>query len=320
MKYSIITPVFNSHHLMASYFKSLENQSLKDFEVIIIDDCSTDSSYRKLSSYKHNSNLNIVLLKNEKNYGPGKSRNVGLSKAKGEYVTFIDSDDYVARSFLQEIDDVIREQAADCVIFDYYKKKASKITYSSSVSNFKGEFLVTEDALVYATGSTCCKVYKTETIKSNGIVFPDLMRFEDMVFNKLALSCSNNIYYHKKALYYYVMNKDSIVHDPKYRDEKYAIEAFKVLESKLSNKYPKEVEAIFARDMLYSAVLIHISKKSTKRDIVNFIEAWENKYPIWNRNSYIDNLSLHQRIALQMIKNRDIFGLKVMSYIREKRK
>ena len=119
-KYSIITPQFNSFELMDKYFDSLLNQTLKDFEVVIVDDCSTDGSWKKLQEYVRQSPLQITLLQAEKNSGPGNARNMGIEVAKGEWITFVDNDDWVARDLLEKIDAVIKKEKVNCVIYDYY--------------------------------------------------------------------------------------------------------------------------------------------------------------------------------------------------------
>ena len=90
-KISVIVPVYNVKEYIDETIKSIYNQTLKDFELILIDDGSTDGTYEMLKEYesKHN---NIKLIKQE-NSGPSKARNVGLKEAEGEYIIFVDSDD-----------------------------------------------------------------------------------------------------------------------------------------------------------------------------------------------------------------------------------
>lgn len=318
MKFSIITPMYNSFHLMKQYFRSLEKQTYKDFEVIIVDDCSVDDSYEKLIDYKSKSSLDIIILKNDKNSGPGTTRNNGLLQARGQYVTFIDSDDYIDYNCLQEIRNVILEKNADSIIFDYYKQDEVKNVYCSSIPNFEEGKITQNDAIANALGSTCCKVYKTEIIKINKLRFPNLMRFEDMVFNKLALPFCQNIYYLKKPLYHYINHDKSIVHNEKYLDENYAIQAFQLIEEKLRDKYPIEVEALFVKELLYTTTLTLLSKKFDNKAVISHIKYWEERYPRWYNNSNIKNFSRHQKIILKLIKYKIIIGLNLATYIRDK--
>ena len=132
-KFSIITPNYNSFHLMNRFFDSLENQTFKDFEVLIIDDCSTDDSYEKLLEYKKNSKLNLKIFKNQKNTGPGLARNIGIDEASGEYLTFMDNDDWVDLTLLEEINKISLLNQYDCIIYDYYLDFGDKTIRSSSV-------------------------------------------------------------------------------------------------------------------------------------------------------------------------------------------
>ena len=93
-KISVIVPIYNNEQYLKTCLDSLVNQSLNDIEIILIDDCSTDNSYKIAQEYNDNYS-NIKLYKNNQNYGQGKTRNIGLDIATGEYIGFIDSDDYI---------------------------------------------------------------------------------------------------------------------------------------------------------------------------------------------------------------------------------
>jgi glycosyltransferase involved in cell wall biosynthesis len=302
---------------MGPYFESLLHQTYKNFEVIIIDDCSTDDSYKHLMTYKENSGMDIVLLKTKRNSGPGLARNLGLEKVIGKYVIFIDSDDYIDCHCLAEVSDTILNTGADCVMFDYYKKKGKNIIYGSTIPGFAQGAINQKLAIANATGSMCCKVYRTENIKLNGVRFPDILRFEDMVFNKRSLEYCNNIHYIKKPLYYYISNESSIVNNKKNASEKYAIEAFQILEGELKNEFPNEIETIFIREMLYSTVLTLVSNGARREEIINHIKICEGNYPNWNKNDCIKNFASHQKVFLKLIQFRIIWGLRLMAFIRK---
>lgn len=112
--------MYNSFDLMDKYFDSLNRQKYQDFEVIIVDDCSSDDSYSRLMEYAKNSKLDIIVCQTEKNAGPGNARNIGMERASGEWLTFIDNDDWVSDDFLLKIEDVLHSNDVHCVIYDYY--------------------------------------------------------------------------------------------------------------------------------------------------------------------------------------------------------
>ena len=96
MKVSIIVPVYNSERYLSDCLNSLVNQTLSEIEIIAIDDASTDHSLEILIDYAAKYPRKVKVYKNDQNKGQGASRNIGLSIANGEYVGFLDSDDYVA--------------------------------------------------------------------------------------------------------------------------------------------------------------------------------------------------------------------------------
>lgn len=102
--FSIIVPVYNVEKYLDECLNSILNQSFKDYEVIVVNDGSTDNSYEILKKYKKNEKINIYT---QNNHGLSYTRNVGVKKAKGDYLVFIDSDDYIEKDYLLKISKVI---------------------------------------------------------------------------------------------------------------------------------------------------------------------------------------------------------------------
>ena len=120
VKVSVIIPVYNVEDYLKECLDSVLSQTLKDIEVICVDDCSTDDSLKILQEYANNDDR-IKIIKNEKNSGQGFSRNEGIKKATGEYIGFVDSDDFI-----------------DLNLFEISFKKAKKLDLD--VLLFKTEF------------------------------------------------------------------------------------------------------------------------------------------------------------------------------------
>ena len=99
IKISIVTPMYNSFDMLKRNLDVLGRQNCCEIELILVDDCSIDGSYEKALEFSKTASYEVVVLKNEKNGGPGVSRNNGIKRASGEYITFIDSDDYLSDDF-----------------------------------------------------------------------------------------------------------------------------------------------------------------------------------------------------------------------------
>lgn len=127
--FSILMPVYNSEKYLRRAIDSVLNQTCQDFELIVVDDCSTDGSPAILSTYKSNSH--IVVTKTERNAGVANARNKGMQLVTGQYLTFVDSDDYVESTLLERVKRVIDSTQAQLVKYSvveqYYNKKQKLI-------------------------------------------------------------------------------------------------------------------------------------------------------------------------------------------------
>lgn len=118
MKISIIIPAYNADKFIKSTLNKLTNQTFKDFEIIIINDGSIDDTQKVVDNFKKNSFLNIKLI-NQENKGEGEARNTGLQHATGEYILFLDADDYLANDALEKLYNTLNENNADMSFSSY---------------------------------------------------------------------------------------------------------------------------------------------------------------------------------------------------------
>ncbi|NLP46838.1 MAG: glycosyltransferase family 2 protein [Epulopiscium sp.] len=317
-KISIIIPCFNSFKMMDKCFNSLLKQTYKNFEIIIVDDSSTDDSYKSLKKYAKISPLDIKLLKTDKNSGPGPSRNLALENVEGDYITFLDSDDWIESNCLEKLIDIFKKDSEiDGIFFDYYMEKEGKSVYKNMVQHNITGTISKRDALIFSKGSTWGKIYKAKIIRENGIRFPDIRRNEDMPFNKIATSKCEKIYYLKEGLYHYIIHKKSLMHNKTYHTEENAIKAFEVIYKELSEKYPFEVEAIFILQLLYATVLRMAMLSKSNAEIKAHIDKYEELYPNWEDNEIIKLYSKHVKIVLFLIKHKCIYTIKIIGRLRK---
>ena len=312
-KYSIITPNFNGFSLMENYFRSLTEQTFKNFEVIIVDDCSTDDSYEQLKNYARDSFLDIKVFQSEKNAGPGNARNIGMEQAIGEYITFVDNDDWVENTWLEEIDAIYRmNPTVNCVIYDYYIKSDSLQSVAHSM--YKGETGICSlsECMIYARNHTIGKFYKlTDCIE---IRFPLTRRCEDVAFVCRAIESCKTVYYLKKPLYYYYQRKTSLSNN-KNLDETDMVKAFKILEESLEKKYPREIKEKSITDLLYGGVLMMAKTGKSNKEIKEYINNYERKYFEWWRCGIINDIGKTKKIFLICVKNKWILGIKAIAYV-----
>ena len=117
IKVSVIVPIYNSEKYLKKCIDSILNQSLKEIEVILVNDGSTDGGMRIMEEYSKNDPRVVIL--NLKNGGPGKARNEGIKIAKGEYLSFVDSDDYIEMEFLERLYETAVHNKVQMIMTNY---------------------------------------------------------------------------------------------------------------------------------------------------------------------------------------------------------
>ena len=313
-KYSIITPNYNGFSLMKNYFQSLENQTYKDFEVIIVDDYSSDDSLKELQNYAANSKLAITVIGLTKNSGPGNARNVGMDHAKGEWITFIDNDDWVENTFLKEINDVIATNNIECVIFDYYVKNSKKQIISNSMYRGSQGIVTMSECMMYVRNHAVGKVYNLNKCREHNIKYPKTRRCEDVAFVVQAINACGSAYYYKKPLYFYLQRGDSLSNNKKMNAND-MVKSFQIIEQTLGNKYREEIAAKSVTDLLYGGVLMMCKAGEKKHNIIAYIDWYESKYPDWKKTSIINEVGRAKRIFLKAIQYRCMWLLKGLTLV-----
>ena len=132
---SIIVPYYNSAKYIEKLLKSIENQTDNNYELIIINDYSKKEERDFLVKSLEKYNINYLYLENDRNLGVGQTRNKGMKYAKGEYIVFIDSDDWIDNNFVKKINQNLKNKKVDILFFDYYRIGKSKKKYYKTIKN-----------------------------------------------------------------------------------------------------------------------------------------------------------------------------------------
>ena len=204
-EFSIIVPVYNVEPYLENCLKSILNQTLKNIEVILVYDSSTTDNSLNICQHfseKH-SNFNLYFGKSK---GVGASRNYGLGKAKGQFICFVDSDDWIEPDLCSDMHKVLNETNADFVNFgfDFIKNnnKTLVIKKNFNIKNLQGDNIFRKAMLdddIYTV--VWNKVFRRSFLLENQIIFPELV-WEDVIFSRKVAYFSQNtsfvsrVYYH----------------------------------------------------------------------------------------------------------------------------
>lgn len=223
-KVSIIVPVYNVEKYICECIDSLLKQTYKDIEIILVDDGSIDMSANICNEYmRYNTNVKTYHIKNS---GPAVARNYGLTKAKGDYIMFVDADDWIEQDTISKCCEILEKMQCDMVFFnmcDFEKERICEFrTLKGKERNFEEkEISYLEDMLLTfkgenpggagALGGPVCKLIRRDI--ANKCHFPNELSFgEDTCFveqvlqKSKAISYINEIFYHRRVL------KDSLSH------------------------------------------------------------------------------------------------------------
>lgn len=219
MKFSIIMPAFNCEKFIKKSIESVVNQSYQDWELIIINDGSTDDTFDICKKYAEDKRIKIYTIENS---GPSSARNYGLNKSSGEFVLFIDSDDFFELSALDILNSKIEKKEPEILFFSNYTDICTKDSYRTLYQNkfinkfyisnndFKYDFCaLANNSYIYPVWNKC---YSKKILNRTNAKFPEKIKFsEDFVFNLNIYIKANKIMVINKALYHYVSRKEGSI-------------------------------------------------------------------------------------------------------------
>lgn len=213
---SIIVPVYNGERSIERCLRSIQNQSYKNLEIIVVNDGSTDHTERIIEKYAA-SDPRFLYLKKE-NSGVSESRNLGIRAAKGEYFQFVDGDDWLVKTATEEFVRMVQTFGCEMVISDYYRVCGRRIFEKGHIeegpvitkSRFAEHMMAAPANFYY--GVLWNKFFKADIIRKFELsCSPELDWCEDFQFNLEYLQYVGRVGIITKPLYYYVKTKGSLV-------------------------------------------------------------------------------------------------------------
>lgn len=215
-KISIIIPAYNVSKYIDRCLKSVRKQTYKNLEIICINDGSTDDTLDKLN--KHAKDDNRIILMNTQHMGVSATRNLGLKIATGEYLGFVDSDDYIDLSMYEILHSIIKKEDTDLAVCgfkrvyeDFAHRKASDEFYDNKSLFQHGKQDISNEVIACFMITLWSKLYKRSIIKDYNISFENGLIFEDWIFYWEYLTHSRSLYFLEDKLYSYCQHENSIM-------------------------------------------------------------------------------------------------------------
>lgn len=297
--FSIIVPVYNVEHYLDQCLESILTQNYSNFEVLLINDGSKDSSLEICKKYKQIHDK--IILIDKENGGVSDARNTGLKTANGEYIFFCDSDDYwVGSDTLLNINNLIKESKADLIIHEesrFFSKRDIVYKHNQKfLKNKKGNFTDEIINLVYYdlyAPSPCDKIIKRSILIENELFFPTDKRSEDIEWTgKLMYHIETFSIYSKSFYFYRQARKGSFTTNI---DEKNVIDIYTMVKNGLKNQQTNSEKMNLAVENYWACIYVIILKEfyvlspKWRKEIWNDLYDW--KYLLqWNRNLKVDKV------------------------------
>lgn len=316
-KVSVIVPVYNGDKFLNQCLESVANQTLKDLEVIVVNDGSRDNSLEIMQKFKdkYTDMFKIIDIQNS---GVGAARNKALDIATGEFIKFLDADDYLELNILEKMYDIAKENNVSLVRGNYHQFLGKlNLGDMCSWSGLKGNQIVDvtkkKDYIIKETSGIGNKLIKRDLI--GDLRFPENTKWEDLAIMPVVVASASKVYHMDEDVYNYRVNlnttiKDFIRKTPHVLD---IIKCVELIEQNLKNRgldesYREQIESLYILHTLFRVenVMTWINfPKSRKNDVINsMINIIELRYPNWKENNIIkeygNNNSMFKKHLEQM--------------------
>ncbi|WP_276867773.1 glycosyltransferase family 2 protein [Enorma massiliensis] len=287
MKISVVVPVYNVELYLERCLDSLLNQTFNDYEIVCVNDCSPDNSIEILRYYEARYPERIVVLENERNLGLGRTREHALEYARGEYVMFVDSDDYVKNDYLETYFRAASASDADIIVGGYIRDVEGKLSQHIMPNSVWS-------TVTYALA--CTKLFKISFLRSNHLNFSDIACGEDIFFSLSAYCCNATYEVIPYAGYFYYFNSNSITGTMTYKKnhERMMSQIFSMLHERydlasLSEEKQRVIEYAYIANMVNALAVFNrgCGVKLMEEKLAFVKNDAEKQFPNWKSNPYI---------------------------------
>lgn len=303
-KVSVIIPVYNVEEYIRKCLDSLVNQTLKDIEIIVVNDGSPDNSQEIIDEYVEKYPKKIKSFIKE-NGGQGSARNFGLEHATGEYIGYVDSDDYVDVNMYEKLYNNAKKNQSDISICGTYVVDGEKLIEELEPMIFSNK----KKNAFFGKKAVWNKIYKREMLIANKMEFRSKLWYEDFDFSFKAISAATKVSYVNEPLYYYLIRPGSTMNNSNIHRNLEILQAFDQIKDIKGNK---DIQEFLAIDHIYISTIVRIIKAKAnwkyKKETIEKIRTFFNaNYPTYKENKYIKTLSKNRRIIFELLERKIYF-------------
>lgn len=334
-KISVIIPCYNVENYIDRCLESVVGQTigLDKLEIIVVNDASADSTLKKLQDWEKQYPQNIMVITYEENIRQGGARNIGLSYATGEYIGFVDSDDWIEPDMYQVLYEKMQDGEYDVVeckfIRDRYlgehtltgaERKDKEYHFTPRNGVFYGECKDTGNCGEY--GSICTMLVKKELLQAHEIYFPERMAYEDNYWRSIVRLYVERQYIVDKICYHYFVNSSSTVTavNGSHQLDRLEIELLKVEELKRRGAlevFHQEIEWEFIQKFYLNTWFIIFTRFSYIPEIFGEMkEKIQELFPGYQKNPYLKQANAREQQLLRLLEFNHKFSTEELEKIK----
>ncbi|MGN1399856.1 MAG: glycosyltransferase [Erysipelotrichaceae bacterium] len=309
VKVSVIVPVYNTKEYLPKCINSLLDQTLDSLEIILVDDGSTDGSSKLLDEYSSQKGIKVFHIPNS---GVSRARNFGISQAGGQYIGFVDSDDYIDRQMFAKL-------------YNQAVKDDSDVVYCDSVNVFadgRQQYIKTENVAaddpvktyIVSMPMAAVRLFKREIFTK--ISFCQDKIYEDFQLIGPTVANCHKFSYVKEGLYFYYQRSGSIMHQT--TNNRHLLDIFDVLQSNydyLYQDYPSEVEYLYISHLLRSGSLRFLDYPDGQQQLAMIDKIMKQRFSNFSANQYYKRSSLKMKLICQLAYHKQYFILKLIKKV-----
>ena len=206
---SVIIPIYKVEQYLPKCLDSVINQTYKNLEIICVNDCSPDNSAKILEEYSKKDDR-IKIVNREKNGGLSAARNSGLDVATGEYIYFLDSDDWIDLDYIEKMVEAAIESKSE-VVLNTNVDTTNKMFFDRTLDNASHQFIDAKKAILEITWNTWAHLWKKSFLDKINARFPEGYIIEDQYFQATTYIHLDKVYVIRDSVYHYLIRNDSIV-------------------------------------------------------------------------------------------------------------
>ena len=304
IKVSVIIPIYNVEQYLRQCLDSVINQTYKDIEIIIVNDCSPDNSLQIIKEYQQKDER-ILLVDLKENLGVGLARNEGIKISNGEYITFIDSDDWVRKDYIEVLYNSIIKYNTDVVFskFERYDNNSKNIInnkrkinyYNKVISNIKDKknLILSEPKILINL------IIKKDFIIANNIIFPKEVPGEDVLFILKLIAINSKIIYIKDTVYFYRENRDSSIMTDINKKLNFDYDVLFSFFDEMLNVFKQAGTFDIYKKELFVFLFIFFCREVTEKNLTS--KQYFDSVDVFKRKFYQDDFSF---LKIKKIKNK----------------